>query len=545
MLKVCTSSLRLPLRCLALMTVIGLSTPSLLSAQSQTTTSSASELATRIRDLERQLAELQAAAARLAPPAPAVAQAGQRGQQTPPAPQQGGQRGAQTPAAPAMPPGMVMPAGPTGGDAANPEGAPQDSTDPQALLDRIKTLEQRIRDLESSTVLSEPETRVKKVEVYVDKDGVQHDTPVPGAKKEFTFQRERVYRRQTISEKIEEALADAEEHNVKVGVNAGIVTQMAHRTTGTPFVNPDTGAVTNNNHAYELASADLFFTAGIAQNTMFFADVVGLSGPPPDLELGTLTLVNGYSARLVNQNQLNLREAWLRTELFSNKLALTAGRLDLTNYFDHNVAANDETSQFISDALVNNPALGLAENGAGVSVVFDPKNGFNFKLGFQQSSSLATSLSDSIYTLAEVGYVTRLPGMGEGNYRFWYRTDNQNTSGYNIGFGTSIDQKIGPQVTLFGRYGESQANPRRDHFYSGGLQFAQGLGFYPGDKWGVGYSQLDLQAGQKERLFEGYYNFSIAEKFSLSFHTQYFRELLGGGEKRGYLVPGLRLQASF
>jgi hypothetical protein len=209
------------------------------------------------------------------------------------------------------------------------------------------------------------------------------------------------------------------------------------------------------------------------------------------------------------------------------------------------VAANDETSQFISDALVNNPALGLAENGAGVSVVFDPKNGFNFKLGFQQSSSLATSLSDSIYTLAEVGYVTRLPGMGEGNYRFWYRTDNQNTSGYNIGFGTSIDQKIGPQVTLFGRYGESQANPRRDHFYSGGLQFAQGLGFYPGDKWGVGYSQLDLQAGQKERLFEGYYNFSIAEKFSLSFHTQYFRELLGGGEKRGYLVPGLRLQASF
>jgi hypothetical protein len=46
-------------------------------------------------------------------------------------------------------------------------------------------------------------------------------------------------------------------------------------------------------------------------------------------------------------------------------------------------------------------------------------------------------------------------------------------------------------------------------------------------------------------LVEGYYNFSIAEKFNLSFHTQYFRELLGGGETRGYLVPGLRLQASF
>jgi hypothetical protein len=533
------------------MTVIGLSVPSSLSAQSQTAPTTA-ELAARVRELERQLAaELQqlAAARQAAQQAtPAVAQAGQRGGQAPAAPQQGGQRGQQTPAAPAapaMPPGMVMPAGQAGGDAANPEGAVPDSTDPQALLDRIKALEQRIRDLESSAVLSEPETRVKKMEVYVDKDGVQHEQPVPGAKKEFTFQRERVYRRQTINEKIEEALADAEDHSVKVGVDAGIVTQMAHRTHGSPFLDPDTGAPTNNNHAYELASADLYFTAGIAQNTMFFADIVGLSGPPPDLELGTLTLVNGYSARLVNQNELNLREAWLRTELFSNRLALTAGRLDLTNYFDHNVGANDETSQFISDALVNNPALGLAENGAGLSVVFDPKNGFNFKAGFQQSSHTAKSLSESIFTLTEIGYLTRLPGFGEGNYRFWYRTDNNETTGYNIGFGTSIDQKIGPQVTFFGRYGESQANPKRDHFYSAGLQFAQGLGFYPGDRWGVGYAQLDLQAGMKERLVEGYYNFSIAEKFNLSFHTQYFRELLGGGETRGYLVPGLRLQASF
>ena len=49
------------------------------------------------------------------------------------------------------------------------------------------------------------------------------------------------------------------------------------------------------------------------------------------------------SARLVAQNELNLREAWLRTELFQQRLALTVGRLDLTNYFDQNAFANDET----------------------------------------------------------------------------------------------------------------------------------------------------------------------------------------------------------
>ncbi len=55
------------------------------------------------------------------------------------------------------------------------------NTERIALLDRIKLLEQRLGDLESSTVLSEPETRVKRVEVYVDANGNEHDEPVPGA----------------------------------------------------------------------------------------------------------------------------------------------------------------------------------------------------------------------------------------------------------------------------------------------------------------------------------------------------------------------------
>jgi hypothetical protein len=49
----------------------------------------------------------------------------------------------------------------------------------------------------------------------------------------------------------------------------------------------------------------------------------------------------------------------------------------------------------------------------------------------------------------------------------------------------------------------------------------------------------------KERLIEGYYNFKIAEKFSLSFHMQHFWELRPGVSDMGYLVPGVRLQASF
>ena len=198
------------------------------------------ELVQRIKELEQQLAALSAAAAAAEPLLRLSLRQQGSGEDNAPAAQAApaaGQRGAPA-APPAQNPPMQMPMPAANTGPLNPENTPPDSTDPQALLDRIKTLEQRIRDLESSTVLSDPETRVRKKEVYVDKDGTIHDAPTPGAKKTMTYQRERVYRRQTINEKIEEALADAAEHNVKVGVNAGIVAQFADRTQGRSHCRP-------------------------------------------------------------------------------------------------------------------------------------------------------------------------------------------------------------------------------------------------------------------------------------------------------------------
>jgi len=408
--------------------------------------------------------------------------------------------------------------------------------DTQALLDRIKVLEQRIFDLESSTVLSEPVTRVRRIEVWVDKNGNEYDHEVPGARKAVTYQRERVYRRENINEKLEEALSDAEKRNVKIGVSAATVTQMSNRTEG--------DGTTTRGHAYELASADLFFTAGLAQNTVFFADVVGLTGSPPDAEIPSATLLNSYTARLVRQNELNLREAWVRTEVFSQRLALVAGRLDLTNYFDHNAAANDETTQFISDALVNNPTLGLAVNGAGAAAVFDPKNGVNFKIGVQQSNPNATNLSQSIYSLAEAGYVARPPTLGEGSYRIWYRWNNSSDTAQKA-FGVSIDQKLLPTLTVFGRYGSADAETGRDHFYSAGIQIQHGWVFNPLDTWGIGYAQTDTALRRNEKLAEGYYNFRLTERLRLSLHLQRVMDSGGEASTFGYFLPGVRLQASF
>jgi hypothetical protein len=409
--------------------------------------------------------------------------------------------------------------------------------DRDELLQRIATLEQRISDLESSAVLSEPETRVRRVEVYIDENGNQLDEPAPGATPTVTYQRERVYRRQTISEKIEEALEDAENRSVSVGVDAAIGTQVAGRTRG---------LLDANKRAYALASADLFFTAGLAQYTVFFADIVGLSGSPPDAEIPSLTLLNGYTARLIRQNELNLREAWMRTELFGQRLALTAGRLDLTNYFDQNAIANDESTQFISDALVNNQMLGLASNGTGFATEFDPKNGFRFKFGLQQSNTDATNLSDSLYTLTEAGYTFTPFALPEGTYRFWFRTDNTAENAIRKGAGVSLDQKLTAVVGLFGRYGTQETDfDDRDHFYSAGVGFQNGLIFNPQDTWGVGYAQMDLVSGEKEKLVEGYYNLHLTERLRLSFHLTHVLDEPDADTRFGYLLPGVRFQAAF
>jgi len=414
-------------------------------------------------------------------------------------------------------------------------------TERLALLDRIETLEKRLGDLESSAVLSDPETRVRRVEVYVDKNGQLSDTPSPGAKKEVTYQRERVYRRQTINEKIEEAMASAKEQAVTVGVDATTVAQGAGRTKGDEF--------RPNKKAYALASADLFFTAKLAQYTTFFADVVALSGAPPDREIPSLTLLNGYTARLVNQNELNLREVWLRTQFFGQRLSLTAGRLDLTNYFDQNAVANDETTQFLSDALVNNQMLGLAVNGTGFALEYDPKNMFVFKFGVQQSNPDATSLSDSVYSLSEVGVKITPFSLPEGNYRLWFRANNGDVDSKKA-IGVSLDQKITPVVSLFGRYGSQDLHLANDttwddKYWSAGVGFRQGAVFNPHDTWGIGYAQMKLQSGDKEHLTEGYYNFELTERLRLSFTLQHVLDRPAGETKFGYLLPGVRLQAAF
>ena len=427
-----------------------------------------------------------------------------------------------------------------GGTPMPPMAAPSGPLDTQAILDKLDQLDQRIGNLETSTVQSAPKILVKEVEVYVDPNGNEYTEPGPGRTAQITYQRERVFRRQVIEDEIEEALAKEAEDGIEIGVSSITTVQGAFQTRG-PKLTPNP-----NSHFYGVTQSDITFLAqSAALNTSFFADVVAIGGPTPNGEIPALTLLNSQGARLSN-NRLQMREAWLRTEFFGQKLGVTLGQVDLTNYFDRNAVANDETTQFISDALVNNQVLGLANNGLGIVAVWDPKTEYNIKIGVQQSEAdpnnpIATNLNDSIFSLAEFEYIAVPFGIGEGHYRIWGRMDNS-TGQERTGWGISIDQHITPEISIFGRYGNGDVGGTRVHFFDAGVGLQAPLTFNPLDRWGIGYAQTELVQGPSEKLVEGFYNLHLTDHVAVSAMLQYVVE---STVRSNFVVPGLRMGVTF
>ncbi|BAT71042.1 porin [Thermosulfidibacter takaii ABI70S6] len=173
---------------------------------------------------------------------------------------------------------------------------------------------------------------------------------------------------------------------------------------------------------------------------------------------------------------MEVTEAWWEQEFSTKvgKFTFTLGKVDLTNYFDTNEVANDETTQFLSSGFVNNLAVEWPDdNGFGARLTFEPTEDLYISLGWAEADADWEDIFEDGFGIVEVGYHARIFGL-DGNYRVyaWVNTkdhldvddlkdlakgkisaskvDDDNT---NWGVGVSLDQKVAEGITFFARAG--------------------------------------------------------------------------------------------
>jgi carbohydrate-selective porin OprB len=304
------------------------------------------------------------------------------------------------------------------------------------------------------------------------------------------------------------------------------------------------------NKLYGQGAVDVTLLARPMARTTLFIDLEAIAGPGPDKELGSLSRLNADAETLGGQDEkLTVREIWLGLSLINDRLELFGGKLDPTNYFDRNAFANDETSQFLNTALVNNPMLKQPPNGAGVAARWDAGRDVGFSIGVHAPNDLDKDLSSGPYLIGEIDYhSTRLI---DGNYRLWARVSTlpEDHQRQTWGAGVSLDQRLTPQLGVFARAGFSQTEgvSRTSYAVSAGIQLASLLEERPRDRLGVGYSFQHEVPGE-EHVAEAYYNLFLTDHLSVIGNLQWLfsgPNQVSGQTNRDVIIPGLRAVVGF
>ena len=315
----------------------------------------------------------------------------------------------------------------------------------------------------------------------------------------------------------------------------------------------------------------------------------GAGGIDP-VSVGSYFGVNGDGAP---RRSLDLTELWYE-QTFWDVLKLRFGKLDITGgfecrgcpvSFDGNAFANDETSQFLNAALVNNPTIPFPDKGLGAVLFYNPIESWYASVGIVDAQADAretgfnSAFHDEDYFLyvIETGvtpHIHSANGKLQGAYRIGFWIDGQDKQNFSTGrnyrddagFYLSCDQVLTKEnddpddsqgLGAFFRYGHADSD-RNDlnQFWSVGCQY-QGL--FDGrddDVLGIGIAngifsdQTNANDGNgftddSETVIELYYNASITPSLDLSPSLQYISNPAGDKSATNAIVIGLRAQMTF
>lgn len=425
------------------------------------------------------------------------------------------------------------------GQAAAQEGQKEDK---RALLDeRVRILEERLDKLDKVEV-------IKEVKEYICPGGEIYDSLPPGGRcpdgsvseERATFKKIAFSRRESLSEKIDVAIAEAETKRVAVGGSArGIIQQVLNSR--------------EEDKLFGEGSVDFFFLSRPMVGTIFFADLEAIGGAGPDEAVGSLSRLNtdAETFGIGVTDQVKVREAWLHMSLLGDQVKVVAGKLDLTNYFDRNGVANDETAKFLNTALVNNPLLAQPPNGPGLAVRYEPGKEIGTGIGIQSPDNSGSTIAEKVYAIFEIDYHAHILSSREGNYRFWGRmgTDPESSNNKTWGSGISLDQQIYSGVTTFARVGigRTEGEHRNAYAWSTGLEVSSPFKTLPKDRTGLAFSR-QVEEVNSESIGEGYYHHFLTDRLAIAFDLQWLlsgTNLITGQRNENVVIPGFRTTINF
>lgn len=416
------------------------------------------------------------------------------------------------------------------------------------VVARLDRLEQKLQTAATAPVVTEQAEEIKKFKEFVCKKGHLFSTmpengmcPIDGSKvrQREVLKKVKLARRESVAEKIEAALEEEKTKGVVVGAS------------GTGVFQQIIDSKNSRDTSFGEGSLDLIFVSHPIAYTNFFADLEAIGGNGPDQTVRSNAGLNGDAGSLQDTDgvdRVSVREVWLGGDYFNEHVKAAAGKIDLTNYFDTNAVANDETSEFLSTAFVNNPTLQQPRNGPGAFAFYDTKKSWRLGAGVQNPSDSGFAVADHPYFIAEVDYSTHFFRGYEGNYRIWGRL-NGSLAGDNKGFGISIDQVLFPNFIGFARYGLNDREGAVNRYaWSTGFEKRKLLDSRPLDTLGFAFGQQEGTSVKIDTLSEIYYRFFLTDHLSVSPHLQWLiRSSRPDGleKEENVFVTGLRSQVDF
>ncbi len=308
----------------------------------------------------------------------------------------------------------------------------------------------------------------------------------------------------------------------------------------------------------------------------------GIDGP----SVGSVFGVNGDAG---DRRSMDVTELWYEQSMFDGNFLLRLGKMDITGGFEHHgcpvafdcsLFANDETTQFLNSALVNNPTIPFPDYALGIAGLYKPIERWYLSAAVVDAQNDAretgfrTTFGDEDYFfyVFETGITPQLnssKGPLQGVYRVGIWNDPQpkahsdSSKNYrdDVGFYLSCGQMLIKEnaepedsqgLGAFFRYG--YANDKRNDiadFWSVGFQYQGLIEGRDDDVLGAGFAQgffsnkaSTTYTEDYERAAELYYSARITPWFNLSPSIQYITNP-GGTTTSDAVLLGVRTLITF